>query len=78
MKAIPLSTILKIDILPATDTLGTRLKASGNGKQVTVPYPDHVSGNEIWDVPARAWVKKHGGKLIHKYHSQNAWRFLVR
>ena len=35
--------IIKTKVLPATNTRGTRIKASANGWAVTIPYPHHES-----------------------------------
>lgn len=64
--------------IPATDYLGTRIRAVANGKQVTIPYPYELSGEAVHRAAADAWTKKNGGKVIHSYFANNRYRFVIQ
>ncbi len=52
--------------LGATNTRGSRIKASGNGNTITIPYPHELSGAACHAKAAVALCKKMdwSGKLI--------------
>ncbi len=50
--------------LPATNTLGSRVKAwAEGGNAVTIPYPHELSGAEVHRAAAQALVDKLGWNM---------------
>jgi len=50
--------IIKTKTLPATNSRGTRIKASANGYEATIPYPHEVSGVECHYKAVQALIEK--------------------
>ena len=50
--------IIKTKTLPATNTRGTRIKASANGFTATIPYPHEFSGVECHYKAVKALVEQ--------------------
>ena len=50
--------IIKTKTLPATNTRGTRIKASANGYEATIPYPYEESGVNCHYKAVQALIEK--------------------
>jgi hypothetical protein len=51
--------LIRTKYIPATDTTGSRIKATFGGKTKSIPYPYELSGEEVHKKAAWAWVEKH-------------------
>lgn len=51
--------IIKTQYISATNTRGSKIKATAAGHTLTIPYPYKLSGLEVYAAAARAWIKKH-------------------
>jgi hypothetical protein len=61
---------IRTKVIPATDTIGTRVKATCNGRTKSIPYPYALSGEEVHKKAAWAWVEKH--------MTRQSWESVVR
>lgn len=50
---------IRTKLIPATDTKGTRVKATCNGRTKSIPYPYELSGERVYKQAAWEWVKHH-------------------
>jgi hypothetical protein len=51
--------LIRTKIIPATDTTGTKVRASFGGRIKTIPYPHELSGERVYEQAAWEWVKHH-------------------
>jgi hypothetical protein len=58
-------TLIRTKIIPATNTKGTKVRASFGGRIKTIPYPYELSGEEVHKKAAQAWIEHH--------MSRNGW-----
>lgn len=50
---------IRTKYIPATDTTGAKILATGIGKQKSIPYPYELSGENVHKKAAQAWVDFH-------------------
>lgn len=50
---------IRTKYIPATDTKGAKILATGMGKQKSIPYPYELSGEHVHRKAAQAWVDFH-------------------
>jgi len=51
--------LIRTKIIPATNTTGTKVRASFGGRIKTIPYPHDLSGEDVYKKAAWKWVAKH-------------------
>jgi hypothetical protein len=51
--------LIRTKIIPATNTTGTKIRASFGGRIKTIPYPHELSGERVYKQAAWEWVKHH-------------------
>jgi hypothetical protein len=57
--------LIRTKYIPATDTTGSRIKATFGGKTKSISYPYELSGGEVHRKAAQAWIEHH--------MSRNGW-----
>ena len=56
--------MIKTKYIPATDTTGSKIRATCNGRQVSVPYPYELSGEAVHLFAAVEWCLRHKRQII--------------
>ena len=51
--------LIRTKIIPATNTTGTKVRASFGGRIKTIPYPYELSFEQVYKQAAWEWVKHH-------------------
>ena len=51
--------IIRTKYTPATDTAGSKIKATFANRTKSIPYPYELSGEAVHKKAAIAWVEKH-------------------
>jgi hypothetical protein len=55
-----MKTKIRTTYIPATDTTGSRVKATGNGLTRSIPYPHELSGPAVGKAAAVAFCEAFG------------------
>ena len=68
---------IKTTYIGPTDTKGSKIRASFNGKSLTIPYDYSLNSYELHFKAARLFAEKHGFILGDEDSHEKGWNFAI-